>query len=114
MKQPRKRVARSIPDSGLEKRMRGLLDNFKAEVLEKFREQEEKNAEQDLKIAKQSEKISKLKETIAEQQKTIGARPDSGKTVRCCWIFNRKSDHCQLSSSSFYSLTLIILKICRR
>ena len=71
MKQPRERFERSIPDSGLEKRMRELLDNFKAEVLEKFQEQEEKNAEQDLKIARQSETISKLEETIAEQQRTI-------------------------------------------
>ena len=86
MKQPEERAERSLPDSetGPEERMREFLDNFKAEVLEKFREQEEKNAEQDLKIAKQSEKISKLEETIAEQQKTIGARPDSGKAVRWC------------------------------
>ena len=84
MKQPAERVERSIPDSELEERMKALFDNFKAEVLEKFREQEEKNAEQDLKIAKQSEKILKLEETIAEQQKTIGARPDSGKAVRWC------------------------------
>ena len=94
MKQPRKRVERSIPDSRLEKRMRGLLDNFKAEVLERFQEQEEKNAEQDLKIARQSAVISKLEETIAEQQETIEVQnetiqkidphPHSGKTVCCC------------------------------
>ena len=94
MKQPKKRAERSLPDSGLQDRLSGLLDDFKAEVLERFQEQEEKNAEQDLKIARQSSAISKLEETIAEQQKTIreqndtiqkiAAHPDSGKTVCCC------------------------------
>ena len=93
LKQPRERVERSIPDSGLEERMRKLLDSFKA-VLEKLQEQEEKNSEQDLKIARQSETISKLEKTIAEQQKIIeeqnkliemiATHPESGKTVRCC------------------------------
>ena len=86
MKQPKERIERSLPDSG--NRMRGLLGSFKAEVLERFPEQEAKNAEQDLKIAKQSAAISKLEETIAEQQKRIdkqnetiqkiAAHPDSG------------------------------------
>ena len=94
MKQPRKRVERSLPDSGPEDRLRGLLDNFMAEVVERFKEQEERDAEQDLKIARQNAAISKLEETIAEQQKTIGEQndtiqkiathPDSGKTVCCC------------------------------
>ena len=94
MKQLGQRFKRSLPDSGLEERMRESLDNFKAEVLEKFQEQEEKNAEQDLKIARQSETILKLEETIAEQQRTIedqnetiqkiSTQPDSGKTVSCC------------------------------
>ena len=94
MKQPRERFERSLPDSGLEQRMRELLDSFKAEVLEKFQEQDEKNSEQDLKIARQSETISKLEKTIAEQQKIIeeqnkliemiATHPESGKTVRCC------------------------------
>ena len=94
MKKPAVRVERSILDSELEERMKELLDNFKAEVLEKFQEQDEKNAEQDLKIARQSETILKLEETIAEQQKTIeeqnekiqkiSTQPDSGKTVPCC------------------------------
>ena len=93
MKQPRERSERSLPASGPEDKLRGLLDNFKAEVLERFQEQEEKNAEQDLKIARQSAVISKLEETIAEQQKTIeeqnetiqkiATHPDSGETVRC-------------------------------
>ena len=93
LKQPKERVERSIPDSGPEERMRQLLDSFKAEVLEKFQEQDEKNSEQDLKIARQSETISKLEETIAEQQKTIeeqneliqmiATHPESGKTIRC-------------------------------
>ena len=94
MKQPVERVGRSSPDSELEERMRELLDNLKAEVLEKFQEQEEKNAEQDLKIARQSETILKLEETIAEQQTTIeeqsetiqkiATHPKLGKTVSCC------------------------------
>ena len=94
MKQPKERVERSVPDSGPEERMRKLLDGFKAEVLEKFQEQEEKNSEQDLKIARQSESILKLEETIAEQQKTIKEQneiiakisvdPESGKTLGCC------------------------------
>ena len=92
MKQPKERVERSVLDSGPEDRMRKLLDSFKAEVLEKFQEQNEKNSEQDLKIARQSETILKLKKTIAEQQKAIeeqneiiemiSAHPESGKTVR--------------------------------
>ena len=120
MKQPRERFERSLPDSGLEQRMRELLDSFKAEVLEKFQEHKEKNAEQDLKIARQSETISKLEETIAEQQKTIeeqnetiqkiDMQPDSGKTVRCCKIINRKSESLSMINNSF---TVIILKIPR-
>ena len=92
MKQPKKRVERSLPESGLQDRLSGLLDDFKAEVLERFQEQEEKNAEQDLKIARQSAVISKLEETIAEQQKTIEVQnetiqkidphPHSGKTAK--------------------------------
>ena len=94
MKQPKKRVERSLLESGLQDRLSGLLDDFKAEVLERFQEQEEKNAEQDLKIARQSAVISKLEETIAEQQETIEVQnetiqkidphPHSGKTVCCC------------------------------
>ena len=93
MKQPKKRVERSLPESGLQDRLSGLLDDFKAEVLERFQEQEEKDAEQDSKIARQNAAILKLEETIAEQQKTIeeqketiqkiATHPDSGETVRC-------------------------------
>ena len=82
MEQPLGRFKRSIPESGLEERVEELLDHFKAEVLEKFQEQEEKNTEQDLKIARQNEIISKLEETIAEQQKNIeeqiAIHPDFG------------------------------------
>ena len=94
MKQLGQRFKRSLPDSGLEERMRESLDNFKAEVLEKFQEHKEKNAEQDFKIARQSETILKMEETIAEQQKTIkeqneiiqkiAMRLKLGKTFRCC------------------------------
>ena len=94
MKQLGQRFKRSLPDSGLEERMRESLDNFKAEVLEKFQEHKEKNAEQDFKIARQSETILKMEETIAEQQKTIkeqneiiqkiGMHLELGKTFRCC------------------------------
>ena len=93
LKQPRERFERSLFDLGPEERMRRLLHNFKAEVLQKFQEQDMKNFEQDLKIATQSETISKLEETIAEQQKTIeeqneliqmfATHPESGKTIRC-------------------------------
>jgi len=79
LKRPREIFERSIPDSGPEERMKELLDNLKAEVLEKFQEQEEKNAEQDLKISRQSETILKLEETIAEQQKTI---EDQNETIQ--------------------------------
>merc|ERR1719365_425206 len=71
MNKPAERIERSILDSELEERIKELFDNFKAEVLEKFQEQDEKNTEQDLKIARQSETILKLEETIAEQQTTI-------------------------------------------
>ena len=94
MKQLGQRFKRSLPDSGLEERMRESLDNFKAEVLEKFQEHKEKNAEQDFMIARQSETILKMEETIAEQQKTIKEQNEIiqkiamhlelGKTFRCC------------------------------
>ena len=83
MEPPRERFERSIPDQ--EERMKDLLHSFKAEVVEKFQEQEkriaeqeeriarqeEKNVKQDEKIARQSKTILKLEKTIAEQQKTI-------------------------------------------
>ena len=83
MEPPRERIGRSIPEQ--EEKMRELLDNFKAEMLGKFQEQEqrvaeqeeriltqeEKNVEQDVKIGRQSETISQLEETIAKHQKTI-------------------------------------------
>ena len=94
MKKPAVRVERSILDSELEERIKELLDSFKAEVREKFQEQDEKNTEQDLKIARQTETILKLEETIAEQQTTIeeqsetiqkiAKHPKLGKNVRCC------------------------------
>ena len=83
MEQQGAHFERSIPDQ--EEKMRELLDNFKAEMLGKFQEQEqrvaeqeeriltqeEKNVEQDVKIARQSETISQLEESIAKHQKTI-------------------------------------------
>ena len=78
MEPPRERFERSIPEQEL--RMKELLDNFKAEMLGKFQEQEqriaeqeerlltqeEKNLEQDVKIARQSETISQLEVGVGD------------------------------------------------
>jgi len=66
---PRERFERSISEQ--EERVKELLDNFKAEMLGKFQEQDRRIATQEQKISRQSETISKLEETIAGQQKTI-------------------------------------------
>ena len=69
MEPPKERFERSIPEQ--EERVKELLDNFKAEMLGKFQEQDRRIATQEQKISRQSETISKLEETIAGQQKSI-------------------------------------------
>ena len=106
-----------ISDSDRFFMIKELLDNFKAEVLEKFHAQEEKL---DLMIAKQSETISKLEDSIAGQQKTIeeqnetiqmiatppNLREDSGLTESWLIIINDKHRH-RRNVTSHHSLSLL-------
>ena len=74
MEPPRERFERSIPEQ--EERVKELLDNFKAEMLRKFQEQ-------DRRIAAQQKTIEEQNETIQMIVTHLDLLQDSGKTSLC-------------------------------